>query len=85
MASHFGVDEHPFATYFDVHQGFSWVLTTTAIRVLSSISRRSHRVWPAEDGSVLWEAEGHAAARGLGNGSGTQGGASLLGPPLFGD
>ena len=22
MASHFGVDEHPFATYFDVHLGF---------------------------------------------------------------
>ena len=22
MASHFGVDEHPFATYFDVYQGF---------------------------------------------------------------
>ena len=20
--SHFGVDEHPFATYFDVHQGY---------------------------------------------------------------
>ena len=25
---HFGVDEHPFATYFDVHQGY-WVLTHT--------------------------------------------------------
>ena len=23
---HFGVDKHPFATYFDVHQGY-WVLT----------------------------------------------------------
>ena len=22
MASHFGVDEHPFAIYFDVHQGY---------------------------------------------------------------
>ena len=22
---HFGVDEHPFATYFDVHQGYHWL------------------------------------------------------------
>ena len=27
FGTHFGVDEHPFATYFDVHPGFLWVLT----------------------------------------------------------
>ena len=30
MANHFGVDEHPFATYFDVHQGYR-VLTHSHI------------------------------------------------------
>ena len=32
MGSHFGVDEHPFETYFDVHQGYR-VLTHNHILV----------------------------------------------------
>ena len=31
---HFGVDEHPFATYFDVHQGYR-ALTHTHILIPS--------------------------------------------------
>ena len=34
---HFGVDEHPFATYFDVHQGYR-VLTHSQIRPLNPVS-----------------------------------------------
>ena len=42
-----GVDEHPFATYVDVHQGGSWVLTTTAIFVHELAHKsRPQIVWP---------------------------------------
>ena len=40
--SHFGVDEHPCATYFDVHQGYR-VLTHSHVLVQSSCPKYSER------------------------------------------
>ena len=65
---HFGVDEHPFATYFDVHQGYRVLTHSISFHRVHLLAGRNHACGspdPAGESEKRLERRDHVLLIGL--------------------